>query len=94
MFATMDVIPSITVAGILDFDQDFTSDHRAMCINVQIEAYFQGMSVDPVSLRLEPSLLRIISASRERKVIAAEMGETEANRKSPNHLQNLTTTFK
>jgi hypothetical protein len=27
-------------------------------------------------------------------VIAAEMGETEANRKSPNHLQNLTTTFK
>jgi hypothetical protein len=44
MFATMDVIPSITVAGILDFDQDFTSDHRAMWINVQIEAYFQGMS--------------------------------------------------
>jgi hypothetical protein len=45
----MDLLPCISGAGILAFDDGFLSDHRTMFCDLDILKFFKGLSSDPVS---------------------------------------------
>ena len=51
MLISMDLLPCITAAGILEFDAGFHSDHRTMFLDLDIQKFFRGISDDPVSAK-------------------------------------------
>ena len=46
------VLECVLRAGILPFDDAFTSDHRTMFLDISIDDFFLGLSADPVNNKL------------------------------------------